>query len=65
MPRAFGERLSEPAGQLGMLQHERGLQVAFAVQSRGEAEVPFEQCAGLAKEIEHGVGIHQLAFPVP
>ena len=48
MPRALGERAPERVGELGILQHQRALQVAVAVQPRRQPEVPFEQRAGLA-----------------
>ena len=40
-----GQRLAERVGKLGILQHERALKIALAVQPRGQAEVPFEERA--------------------
>ena len=46
------QRVAERVGELGILQHERALQVAVAVQPGRQPEVPFEQRAGLAEQIE-------------
>jgi hypothetical protein len=43
---------------LRVLQHERALQIARAVETGGQAEVSFQQTAGSAKEIEQFVAGH-------
>jgi hypothetical protein len=60
VPREFRDRAPELLGKRGVLQHERALQIAIAVQSGRQLEVPLEQRARLAEKIEnltvsHGV----------
>ena len=55
---ALGDRPAERFGVRGMLQHERALQVAGAVQAGRQAEVPVEQGAGAAEEVEQFVACH-------
>ena len=50
------ERVAERVGELGILQHERTLQVPIAVQPGRQPEMPFEQRAGPAEQIENGLG---------
>ena len=51
---ALGDRAAERFGVRRMLQDERALQVAGAVQAGGQAEVSVEQRAGFPEEIEQG-----------
>ena len=51
-------RFAEGLGELGILKDQRTLQVPVAVQARRKAEMPLEQRAGLAEQIENGLGIH-------
>ena len=56
---ALGDRAAERLGLRRMLQHERALQVAGAVQAGGQAEMPFEQRAGRRKRSsKSSVGHH-------
>ena len=55
---AIGDRAAERLGLLRMLQHERALQVAGAVQPRRQAEVAFEQRARPAEQIKKLVACH-------
>jgi hypothetical protein len=57
----LAERTTECFGVRRVLQHERALQVAAAVQPRRQAEVPLEQRARFAKEFEDRVLIHCLS----
>ncbi len=41
------QRRAEGAGILGMLQHERRLEIDVGVQARGETEVATQECAAL------------------
>ena len=52
------ERAAERLGVSGMLQHERALQVARAVQSRRQPEMSFEQRGGAAEQVEQFVTSH-------
>ena len=52
---ALGERAAERFGVLRVLQHERALQIAGAVQAGGQAEVAVEQRAGAPEQIEQVV----------
>ncbi len=63
MLHAMRERLTKRAGKLRILQDERTLEVPIAVQPGRQPEVSFEQRAGLAEQIENGLGIHYVAFP--
>ena len=56
-----GDRAPERLGVIRVLQHERALQVAGAVQAGGQPEVPFEERPGSAEEIEQRVAFHQKA----
>ena len=58
------ETIAERRRVLRILQHERTLKITVAVQSRGQAEVPFEQCARLPEQIENRFGVHYVAFPL-
>ena len=53
-----GNLAAECFGVDGMLQHERALQVAAAVQAGRQPEVPIEQGAGAAVEVEQLVACH-------
>ena len=53
-PKRIGQRPAERLGVRRMLEHERALEIAAAVQARREAEVPFQKGAGGAEEIEDG-----------
>ena len=55
---AIRERRAERFGLARMLQHERALQVAGAVQSGRQAEVALEERARAAKAVEDGRGVH-------
>ena len=55
---AIGDRAAEPLRVLRMLQHQRALQIAGAVQPRRQPEVAFEQRARLPEEIEKLVARH-------
>ena len=46
------ERAPQRGGVLRVLQHERALEVATAVQTRGETEMPLQQSAGFLEELE-------------
>src|SRR5204863_5837099 len=59
------ERTTERLGMRRMLQHERALQVAAAVQPGGQLEVPLEQGAGTAKDVENVIIIHARGAPPP
>ena len=52
----LGDGRAAGLGLARVLQHERALQVAWAVQAGGQPEVPFEQGADAPEEIEHGIG---------
>src|ERR1700738_4752189 len=58
LARAIRDRAAEHLGVLRMLQHERALQIAGAVQPGGQPEVPVEQCARPAVEIKKLVARH-------
>ena len=45
MPRAVGQRRAELLGEIGILQHQRALQVAVAVQPGRQPEMPLEKRA--------------------
>ena len=64
MPDTLAERFAERAGELGILKDERTLKIPIAVQARRQPEVPFEQRTGPAEQIENGLGIHYVAFPL-
>ena len=51
-------RAAERFGVRGMLQDERALQIAGAVQAGGQTEMPFEQRARLPEQIEQIVSRH-------
>ena len=53
---ALGERAAERFGVRRVLQHERALQIAGAVQAGGQAEMSVEQGAGFPEQIEQVVG---------
>ena len=55
---AIRDRAAERLGLLRMLQHERALQIAGAVQPRGQTEVAFEQRARPAVQIKKLVACH-------
>ena len=55
---AFGDGAAERLGVLRMLQHERALQVAGAVEAGGQTEVAFEQRARAPEQIEEFVAGH-------
>ena len=44
VPGAVGQRRAELLGEIGILQHQRALQVALAVQPGRQPEVPLEKC---------------------
>ena len=50
-PRA--ERAPELLGEVGILQHQRALQITIAVQPGRQLEVPVQQRPRLAEEIEN------------
>ena len=57
VPGTLGQRGPEPFGKIRILQHERALQISVAVQAGRQPEMPVEQCAGMAEQIENvGVG---------
>src|SRR6185295_4508187 len=55
---ALRDRAAQRLGMLRMLQHQRALQIARAVQARGQPEVSVEQRARAAIEIEEIVARH-------
>ena len=56
---SVGERAAERFRTCGLLQHEGTLQVAGAVEPGAQAEVPFEQGAGAAKQGQNLVVGHR------
>jgi hypothetical protein len=58
---AFSECPAERLRMLRMLEHERALQIAAAVQTRREPEMPFEQRAAKPKKRQNVVRCH---FPL-
>ena len=56
--RALGQRVSKRLGELRVLEHQRALQVAIAVQARRQPEMPLEERTGLPEQIEHAILIH-------
>ena len=57
--RAIGDGLAERFGHVRMLQHERALQVAGTVQTRGQTEVAFEQRARTPVQVKKLVARHE------
>ena len=55
------KRGAERLGLAWMLQHERALQIAGAVQSGRQTEVPFEKSAGLSKNCQNFGFSHRFA----
>ena len=53
MTRKRGERRAKPFRQVRILQDQRALQVAIAVQPGRQPEVPVEQGAGVPEQIEN------------
>ena len=58
VPRALCDRGAQTAGKLGILKHQRALKIAIAVKSLGQPEMPFEQRARLAEQIEYVSLVH-------
>ncbi len=61
-----GQRAAERLGMRRMLQHERALEIAATVQAGRQPEVPLEQRARFAEQLQHvngvGHGSHGATF---
>ena len=55
---ALGDGTTQRFGVRRILQHQRALEIAAAVQSGGQAEVAVEQGAGAAEQVEQFVASH-------
>ncbi len=58
VPGPLRQRGAQRIGKLRVLQDERALQIALAVQPGREPEMPFEERTRLPEKIENGLLIH-------